>query len=321
MKSATLKKLLRNRIEDWLSTIDNLSLIEDIKKDVIVSGGCIASGLIGDKINDYDYYFRTKETAFKVAEYYVEKFNKTPRPLKAGGIPVVPCVKLATKKNCKGVEEERIVIYMKSAGVASITQGDYHYFESQPDEAVEDFFESVSAFSEEDDIKTGEEIVSLVRSKEKYKPVFLTENAVTLTDKTQLVIRFWGEASQLHENYDFAHAMCWYDYAKHDLCVPSEALECMLSKTLIYKGSLYPIASIFRIRKFIQRGWRISAGQLLKIIFQINKLDLEDCEVLKEQLIGVDVAYMHQLISAITDNKSQRIDSIYIAKLIDEIFE
>lgn len=320
MKTSTIKKLLKNRIDDWLSTIEDQLLVEKIKKDVIVSGGCIASAMIGDKINDYDYYFRTKSTALSVAEYYVAKFNNTPRPFK-GGIVVTPCVKLDTRKNCKGVEEERIVIYMKSSGVVSESQGSYHYFESQPDEAVEDFFESVSSFSEEDDIKAGEEIVSTVRSKEKYRPVFLTENAITLTDKAQLVIRFWGEANQLHENYDFAHAMGWFDYDKYDLVVSSEALECMLSKTLIYKGSLYPIASIFRIRKFIQRGWRISAGQLLKIIFQINKLDLDNTQVLKEQLMGVDVAYMHQLISVINENKSQRIDSIYIAKLIDEIFE
>jgi hypothetical protein len=136
-----------------------------------------------------------------------------------------------------------------------------------------------------------------------YRPVFLSENAITLSDKVQLVVRFYGEPSQLHENYDYAHAMCYYKYATDELSCPQEALECMLSKTLIYKGSLYPLASIFRLRKFIARGWRISAGQMLKIMFQISKLDFSDSKVLYEQLIGVDQAYMHQLIRALENRE------------------
>lgn len=329
MKTATIKKLLKNRIDDWLSSVKDQTLVEMIKKDVIVSGGAIASALLGEKINDYDFYFRTKATALAVAQYYVSVFNSTIRENLT--IKVVPEVKLETRKNCKGVDEERIIIYMKSSGVASETQSDYRYYESQPEAAQDEFFSDLamvkddqfaSAIGEPDDlIKAGEDLVSVARNKEKYRPIFLSENAITLSDKVQLVVRFFGEARELHENYDFAHAMCWFDYDKYDLVAPHEALESMLSKTLIYKGSLYPIASLFRTRKFLARGWRISAGQMLKIIFQVSKLNLEDRAVLREQLIGVDQAYMTQLLSAIEANKSNRIDSVYIANLIDEIFE
>jgi hypothetical protein len=275
---------------------------------------------MGEKINDYDYYFRTQETALAVAKYYVSVFNSSVRQTLT--VPVTPEVKLERRLNCKGREEERVIIYMKSSGVASETQTDYRYYESQPESAQDEFFGDVAAAMDTgDDIADGEELVKIARSKDKYRPIFLSENAITLSDKTQLVVRFYGEANELHENYDFAHAMCWFDYAKYDLVAPHEALECMLSKTLIYKGSLYPIASLFRIRKFIARGWRISAGQMLKIIFQVSKLNLEDRTVLREQLIGVDQAYMSQLLSTIAENKTDRIDSVYIAKLIDEIFE
>ena len=148
----------------------------------------------------------------------------------------------------------------------------------------------------------------------------MSDNAITLSDKVQLVIRFYGEPSQIHNNYDYVHTFNWYDREKDELVLNQEALEALLTKTLIYKGSLYPIASIFRIRKFIQRGWSITAGQLLKIIWQINELDLKDQTVLREQLIGVDQAYMHQLINAIQEN-DYKVDSTYLAKLIDEIFE
>jgi hypothetical protein len=170
---------------------------------------------------------------------------------------------------------------------------------------------------------TANDLAEIVKDKKtKYRPVFFSENAITLSDKVQLVMRFYGTPSEIHENYDYAHAMCYYDYKENDLVLHSEALECILSKTLIYKGSLYPVASIFRVRKFIQRGWRITAGQLLKIVWQLNDIDLKDPAVLREQLIGVDQAYMHQLLRALeTKDATQRIDATYLAKLVDEIFE
>lgn len=321
MKTTTIKKLLRNRIEDWLNSVKDESLVEMIKRDVIVSGGSIASALLGEKINDYDYYFRTKETALAVAKYYVAEFEKT-RPTSTKGVPITLDVRLEDRKNCKGEVENRVIIYIKSAGVISETTTEYEYYESRPEAECDTFMAGLSVYEgEQGSLEQGEAIAQDVKKKEKYRPVFLSENAITLSDRAQLVVRFYGEAAQLHVNYDYAHAMCWYDYSKHILIAPQEALESMLSKNLVYKGSLYPIASLFRLRKFIERGWRITAGQMLKIIFQVSELNLEDPAVLRDQLLGVDAAYMHQLIVALSSDKSAKIDATYVAKLIDEIFE
>jgi hypothetical protein len=95
----------------------------------------------------------------------------------------------------------------------------------------------------------------------------------------------------------------------------------MLARNLIYNGSLYPVASIFRAKKFIERGWRISAGQLLKIMWQLGEINLKDMEVLQEQLTGVDQAYMYQLIEALKGVNPDKLNSAYIATIIDKIFE
>jgi hypothetical protein len=105
------------------------------------------------------------------------------------------------------------------------------------------------------------------------------------------------------------------------MVLPSDALQALLSKTLIYRGSLYPLCSMFRIRKFVKREWRITAGQMLKIAHQLSNIDLNDMKVLQEQLVGVDAAYMHELITELNKVKGQRIDATYLAKIIDEIFE
>lgn len=315
-------------MNDWLTTITDQTLVAKLKTDTIVSGGAITSALTGDKINDYDLYFRTYETALAVANYYVGVFNATnPAREAPNGKTINPAVKEENRKNCKGSEEKRIIIYMKSAGVAAEGQEKYAYYESQPEADADTFISSLAVGDVDPEdaeaIEKAENLVETLKGKKaSYRPVFLSENAISLSDRVQLVIRFYGEPSEIHENYDYAHCMCYYDYATDKLTLPQEALESILSRTLLYKGSLYPVASIFRLRKFIARGWRITAGQMLKILFQISQLDLTDNAVLKDQLLGVDQAYMHQLLRAL-ENKdpSVKVDSTYLAKLIDEIFE
>ena len=320
MKASTVKLVLKKKMENWFESISDQALVKLLKRDTIVSGGAIASMLAGEKVNDYDIYFRTKETALACAKYYVDLFNATNGQLSTTAMRSCnPQVKLDTRENIKGENEERVIIYMKSSGVASEDQGEYRYFEGEAEVSADVFMDSLNTSPAD----TVEELVTIVKDKKNpYRPVFFSENAITLSDKVQVVVRFFGSPDEIHENYDYAHAMCHYDYNSNSLTLHPEALEAILSRTLIYKGSLYPIASIFRVRKFIQRGWRITAGQLLKIIWQINEIDLKKPGVLREQLLGVDQAYMHQLLRALeTKDASVKIDATYLAKLVDEIFE
>lgn len=307
-KRSGIKKEIQAKLRDWFATIEDEVLRKKVEKNTIVTGGCIASMLLGEKINDFDIYFRDQATTVAIAEYYVTKFNEKNKVDVAKGVAQYkPTVQTKTVTNIKGEDESRVLIHMKSAGVAAEEQVEYDYFELQStDDKLNAFVESL-AEAEND-------------TKDKYRPVFLSQNAITLSHKLQIVIRFFGEPTQIHRNYDFQHAMCYYDSGSDDLVMPAEALECLLSRTLIYKGSLYPICSVFRAKKFIERGWRISAGQLLKIMWQISELDLKNMEVLREQLTGVDAMYFYQLMQAVKDLDTAKIDSTYIAAIIDRIF-
>lgn len=305
-KRKGIKKELDTKINDWLLTIDDEALVKLIEKNVIITGGCIASMLLGEKVNDYDVYFRNKETAKAVAEYYSRKFNEKHIVKTNGAASYEPEVREETITNIKGEEEERIIIFIKSAGVAAEEQDEYSYFETMSEDAAIEFVESM---------KTDE------ADKEKYRVSFLSQNAITLTDSLQIVIRFFGEPNQIHDNYDFEHACCYYDYDEKELELPASALECLLSRTLIYRGSLYPVASIFRMKKFLERGWRITAGQQLKIMWQISEIDLSDYQIMREQLTGVDLAYMYQLIEALKSVDTEKINSAYVSTIIDRIFD
>lgn len=287
-KRSGIKKQLQNKLNSWLESIDDPVVQKLASENVIVTGGSIASMLLGEKVNDYDVYFRDIKTTKAVAEYYVKKFLE-----KNEGYDIE--VRRETIKNIKDEEEDRVTIFVSSGGVASDEdiQTDYMDQEDQPEP---------------------EENGS-------YKPIFLSQNAITLSDKFQIVIRFYGEPDQIHRNYDFVHAMNYYDFKENHLELKPEALECLLSRTLVYRGSLYPIASLFRTKKFIERGWRISAGEQLKIAWQISELDLTNKAVLREQLTGVDQAYLTQLINALEQiDDKDKLNSTYVGSIIDKIF-
>lgn len=94
----------------------------------------------------------------------------------------------------------------------------------------------------------------------------------------------------------------------------------MMTKELVYCGSKYPLCSLIRIRKFLARKWTINAGQMLKIVMQLNILDLNNIEVLRDQLVGVDSAYFAQVLEQLSAKGAERCEAPYLIEIIDRIF-
>lgn len=155
-----------------------------------------------------------------------------------------------------------------------------------------------------------------------YEPKCITGNAISLNDKVQLITKFVGTPDEVHKNFDFVHCMCYYDPFGDNLVIPTDAALSMMTKELKYRGSLYPLASVIRTRKFIKRGWSINAGQYLKMILQLQGLNLYDQNVLKNQLMGVDSLYFNQMLLQVGDLhvKDGQVDALYLVELIDRFF-
>lgn len=291
MNAKNIKKALGAKIDRWLDTLptETKKLVGD---NIIVTGGSIVSLLTGDEVHDYDVYFKTKESCLKVAEYYVKQFNELH--------PERMCKAKVKMEVSPLTGEDRISVFIKSSGVAGEVNGITD--ESEPE------IEQQEADA----------------TKPKYRPVFLSSNAITLSDKIQIVIRFYGSPEEIHKNYDFVHCTCWYDYKENKLELPPRALEAIINKELYYMGSRYPLCSIIRTRKFLGRGWTINAGQYLKMALQLNELDLHNINVLEDQLTGVDSAYFMMAISAIRqrmeEDSSFRLDNSYLFEIINKIF-
>jgi len=311
-----IKKVLQQKHEDFVLSIKDERVQKLVKKNSIITGGCITSMLLNEKVNDFDYYFTNLETAQAVAEYFVKVFNElNPNACKKenDGIRLSP-------PEVK-VIDGRVKIWIQSAGI--IGEGSeeqtYKYFEQHPEEEGMDYIENVIREADETDSSAMEG-----KSDIKFRPVYLSSNAITLSDKVQLVIRFYGTPEEIHKNYDFIHCCNYWTSCDKELVLKPAAVESILCKQLQYQGSLYPLCSIIRTRKFIKKGWNINAGEYLKMCFQLSQLDLSDVKVLEDQLVGVDSAYFRVLLDYCKKEEKNdpefRVTVPYIVSLVDRIF-
>jgi len=293
-KQKTIEQNIREKIKGWLASIEDIELRDEIRDHYIVTGGAITSMLLGDLPNDYDIYIDNTDTAAKLANYYVSRLS-TPDNEKTQ-IPIV------SVPHGGG----RVEIKVKSAGIAGedVDQSQYDYFEMYPD-----------ASNKMAQYLDG----AMQKNTGRYSALAITTNAITLSDQVQIILRFVGPAEEIHKNYDFVHTTNYFT-EKTGVVFNQPALESILARELRYVGSLYPICSIFRIKKFIQRGWTITAGEMLKISWDISKLDLTDVNVLQDQLTGVDAAYFNQIIRLLKED-DKPIDRTYLFELVNRIFD
>jgi hypothetical protein len=69
----------------------------------------------------------------------------------------------------------------------------------------------------------------------KYQVAFFSQNAISLTEDLQIVLRFSGNVTQIHKTFDFVHAT--YFTFEEGLVTNVAALESILTKSLRYQGS------------------------------------------------------------------------------------
>lgn len=185
-------------------------------------------------------------------------------------------------------------------------------------------FESTSDEDEMVGIEHVENQTKELEVKDKYIPRFITSNAITLSNKVQIVVRFYGEVEDIHKNYDFVHCTCAWSSWDNEVFLPQKALECIINKELYYVGSKYPLCSIIRTRKYIERGYHINAGQYVKMCMQLNELTLKDVHVLEDQLTGVDTAYFQMMIEELQKHMNEtgedKVDMTYAMNLINKLF-
>jgi len=297
MQTKTIEKNIKVKLNDWLTTIEDVGLRLAVKESALVSGGCVASMFLNESVNDYDVYLMNIDVCENLAKYYTKSFES---------------VQILDGRDKDSLMND----YKKSAAEEFHPQNSYGVsLRNLKPNQIKLYFKNE---------KSGLLIEETEENKDKkYRPLFFSANAISLSDNLQIVLRFGGTPQDVHETFDYIHATNYFTFDT-GLVLNQQALESLLTKQLKYQGSHYPITSIIRAKKFIKRGFNINAGELLKIMYQISLLDLNNPDILEEQLIGVDVAYFGVLIHALRNKfeseKDFKLTSAYFNNLIDKIF-
>ena len=336
MSKRIITSILTNKFKDFVQSIKDETVRGLVERNSIITGGAIASLLLKEDVHDFDLYFTNKETVKAVAEYYVKEFNEAHKDNEN---------KLGYRTQAFVLDGEDVEAYkngnkkLEDIAPGYTNQGDavsHMITNTDPDrikviirsdgvagEKRKNTLQSLAEADEADYQKFDNEDAEALK-KPRYRPVFLSSNAITLSQKIQLVLRFYGDADEIHSNYDFAHCTNYWESGSGKLTYRPEALAALLGKELIYQGSKYPLCSVIRTRKFIKRGFHINAGQYLKMAFQISDLNLRDVAVLEDQLVGVDTCYFQIMIDAIQKkmkaDKDFELNNDYVVSLIDKIF-
>ncbi|MDR1902050.1 MAG: hypothetical protein LBQ88_07215 [Treponema sp.] len=327
MKRRIINAVIAKKFNEWTVTIEDDAVRKLVEKNTIITGGCIASMINGEEVKDYDVYFINQETVLAVARYYIDKFKAAK--------PTGPDIKIylgtdftseesTLRKQVKELEAlpdddpakdkklldfyfyhkdfsdpGRVYLYIASVGIAA---------EKDLDDIMEDSENPLDESLEDPE------------KKEKYRPVFFSSNAITLSNKIQIVTRFYGDAAEIHKNFDYLHATNYWTSATGQVEFNMAAYEACHNKELIYVGSKYPVCSLFRMRKFLSRGFTISAGEILKVAMNINEFNLTKIPVLRDQLIGVDSAYFNSLIEALKNKQDGQVNRSYVTELINRMY-
>ena len=156
----------------------------------------------------------------------------------------------------------------------------------------------------------------------KFRPIFISPNAITLKGNVQLIFRFYGEPEKLVQEFDFEHCtgyfhrVSWENVVyKNELVLNEDMLMSVLTKELKYRHGKYPVSSLLRLQKYIQRGYTIPTGELIKLALDISKLDLSDAKVFSDQLSGVDL----QLSADVLKAANNEFDKVQGQNLLDSV--
>lgn len=286
MQLKTIRQNIENKLNDWLLTILDEKLRIKVKNNLLVSGGSITSLFLNEAVNDYDIYIKNMDVLLDLVKYYTKLYpNITVLDGRLKG------------QYLFNIQYHQMGLYKISV-------------ENLKENQVKLYFNT----------KKGGMKTDFNKENTKFVPLFFSPNAISLSNNVQIITRFNGTPEEIHKTFDFIHATNYFTF-KEGVVTNKEALESLLTKQLKYQGSLYPLTSIIRMKKFIKRGWNINAGEILKIMFQISELNLKDFNVLEEQLIGIDVAYFSKLIQILRDAPDEKITSHYINTVIDRVFD
>ena len=100
--------------------------------------------------------------------------------------------------------------------------------------------------------------------------------------------KYYDSPEDVFESFDFTVCMGAYDFMTEEFVLDEDFLKHNAQKNLNFNPATdFPLISLLRTKKYQQRGYFLSATEMMKIGLTCNKLKIENYDELKDQLGGM----------------------------------
>jgi len=124
--------------------------------------------------------------------------------------------------------------------------------------------------------------------------------------------------------FDYTICMGAFDFQVDKFIVSREFLAHLAQRRLVFNiKTKYPIVSLLRAVKFINRGYRLAGIEALKIGLTCNALQIKTYKDLREQILGIDTLFLRELTDRLSkpETAENDYDFEYAMDLISELLE
>lgn len=113
-------------------------------------------------------------------------------------------------------------------------------------------------------------------------------------------------ATDLIESFDFTVCMGALDYKEQKFVLYENFLQDVCQRKLVFNvKSAYPVCALYRVSKYINKGYKISGGEAIKLALSIHNLEMNNYKDLKEQLLGIDTVDFIDITESLIENKGK----------------
>lgn len=172
-----------------------------------------------------------------------------------------------------------------------------------------------------------EKLDSLVKQ-EKGVLVITTANALTYRFSNVVIqlIRFSDafkeDINSIFDLFDYTVCMGAYDLDSKEFKLHDSFLQHIAQKRLVFNpNTKFPISSLIRSKKYMNRGYSLSSLDSIKLGLAINNLKIETYRDLKDQLEGIDTLILKELTDKLMDNPETTYDLTESLELLEKEFE
>jgi hypothetical protein len=139
-------------------------------------------------------------------------------------------------------------------------------------------------------------------------------------------------STDIIKQFDYSVCMGAFDVESDTFVLDPLFLEDVSRRELRFNiTSKYPISSLFRLRKYLKKGYSISGIEMVKLGCAINNLQMKSYRDLRDQLQGIDTLFLMDLTNKLGSSEygekeynfaafTELLDQ-YAGDKLDEVFE